>query len=49
MAFYLAVALFETGKIEEAAEVLKSCLPSLQRSPFVETYVKKILGDEAFF
>jgi len=43
--FYLAVALFETGNIEEAAALMRSCLSGLQRSPFVESYVKKILGD----
>jgi hypothetical protein len=42
--FYLAVALFETGDTAGAAEVLKRSLPNLQRTAYVDSYAKKILG-----
>jgi tetratricopeptide (TPR) repeat protein len=45
-AFYFAVALFEAGQRERAAQLLRSCLPKVQRTPFVESYVRKILGAE---
>lgn len=44
LTFYFAVALYETGARDEAAEILTGCLPSLQRTPYVESYVTKILG-----
>jgi predicted Zn-dependent protease len=42
--FYLAVTLHETGAGDEAAAVLRRCLPNISRSPYVEEYVEKILG-----
>jgi hypothetical protein len=42
--FYLAVALFETGDTAGAAAVLKRSLPNLQRTAYVDSYAKKILG-----
>jgi tetratricopeptide (TPR) repeat protein len=42
--FYRAVALYESGRRADAAEVLERALPSLRRTPFVEDYVSKILG-----
>lgn len=42
--FYYAVALYEAGDADRAATVLERCLPDLQRTPFVEAYVERILG-----
>lgn len=42
--FYLAVARFESGDLAGAREVLRPALPRLARSPFVDGYVRKILG-----
>lgn len=42
--FYMAVALFESGDGARAAEILRRSLPNLQRTPFVDTYARKILG-----
>jgi tetratricopeptide (TPR) repeat protein len=42
--FYMAVALYESGEMEEAAEILRSCVEKLQRTSFVEGYIEKILG-----
>jgi hypothetical protein len=44
MSFYMAVALYESGEREEAAEILRSGMENLQRTPFVESYITKILG-----
>ena len=41
--FYLAVSLYEEGDREQAAEVLRRCVDSLRRTPFVESYVDRIL------
>jgi tetratricopeptide (TPR) repeat protein len=41
--FYLAVALFESGRPKEAVEPLELALPQLERTPFVESYAEKIL------
>jgi len=41
--FYLAVALFETGDKAGAAAALKRSLPNLKRTPYVDSYAKKIL------
>ncbi len=49
MAFYCAVALFETGERRAAAELLRPALPRLQRSEFVESYVRRILPGEVAF
>jgi tetratricopeptide (TPR) repeat protein len=45
--FYLAVSLFESGDRTAASEVLERALPGLPRSPFVNSYVERILGDGA--
>lgn len=43
--FYFAVALHESGDRSAAAETLRRALPRLQRSPYVDVYAKKILGE----
>ncbi|HLE59946.1 MAG TPA: tetratricopeptide repeat protein [Thermoanaerobaculaceae bacterium] len=45
LVFYSAVALYETGDRAGAAAALKRCLPNIRRTPFVEEYAKKVLGD----
>jgi predicted Zn-dependent protease len=45
--FYLAVALHETGQAQEAARVLRKALPGIQRTPFVDSYIGRILGTAA--
>ena len=42
--FYLAVALYESGDAQTAAGPLGRALPNLQRTPYVDGYAKKILG-----
>jgi hypothetical protein len=42
--FYMAVALYESGDQTKAAEILKRSLPNLQRTPYVDSYARKILG-----
>ncbi len=42
--FYLAVALYESGDPPAAATALRRSLPHLQRTPYVDTYAKRILG-----
>jgi len=42
--FYLAVALYESGAAQAAAAPLRRSLPNLQRTPYVDGYAKKILG-----
>ena len=42
--FYMAVALFESGDSAGAVAVLKRALPNLKRTPYVDTYSRKILG-----
>ncbi len=42
--FYLAIALYETGDRAAAAAAMRSCLPQLQRTEFVQDYAQKILG-----
>jgi tetratricopeptide (TPR) repeat protein len=42
--FYMAVAYYEVGDRPGATAALKRSLPNLQRTPFVESYVKRILG-----
>jgi hypothetical protein len=46
LCFYLAVSLFETGRREEAAAELRRCLGGLKRTPYVDGYVEKILGEK---
>jgi hypothetical protein len=43
--FYFAVSLYESGDRNAAAATLRRALPRLQRSPYVEGYAKKILGE----
>ena len=40
--FYLAVARFETGDLAGARTALERALPGLQRTEFVEGYVRRI-------
>ena len=42
--FYLAVALYESGDGPGAASALRRSLPNLQKTPFVESYARRILG-----
>ncbi|MFL6194435.1 MAG: tetratricopeptide repeat protein [Thermoanaerobaculia bacterium] len=42
--FYQAVSLFESGDPAGAAASLRRALPGLKRTPYVESYMKKILG-----
>jgi hypothetical protein len=42
--FYMAVAFFESGDRTAAAEALRRSLPNLQRTEYVDSYAKKILG-----
>lgn len=42
--FYAAVALFETGRLTEARQLLDRSLPRLTRSSYIDQYVKKIKG-----
>jgi len=42
--FYMAVALYESGDRTGAATLLKRALPNLKRTPYVDGYAKKILG-----
>jgi hypothetical protein len=42
--FYGAVALFETGNVRGARELLARVLPRLRRTSYVESYVQKIGG-----
>lgn len=43
--FYMAVALYEVGDQPAAATALRRSLPNLQRTPYVQGYVKRILGE----
>ncbi len=42
--FYLAVALYESGDAPAAAAALRRSLPNLKRTPYVDGYAHKILG-----
>lgn len=44
LVFYLAVARYETGDLEGSRVALRAALPRLAPSPFLDQYVKKILG-----
>lgn len=47
LGFYLAVALYETGRLDEARRRLEAVLPLLERTEFVERYRRRILsGDD---
>lgn len=43
--FYFAVALYEIGEREAAAEQLERSLPRIEETAFVREYVEKILAD----
>lgn len=47
MLFYMAVALYESGESEAAAEVLRRSLPHLEPTPFVQSYRSKILEQQS--
>lgn len=40
--FFYAIALYETGEEERAADILDQCRDRLQESPFVSSYIAKI-------
>ncbi|HSK80965.1 MAG TPA: hypothetical protein VLQ45_31220 [Thermoanaerobaculia bacterium] len=42
--FYLAVSLYKLGDQPGAAATMKRAIPKLQKTPFVEEYERKILG-----
>lgn len=42
--FYLAVSLYKLGDQAGAAATMKRAVPKLQKTPFVDEYAKKILG-----
>jgi Flp pilus assembly protein TadD len=42
--FYLAVSLYEMGDQPAATAALKRSLPRLQKSPYIESYVRRITG-----
>jgi len=42
--FYYAVALYESGETEAAADAMRRSLPHLETTPFVERYRDRILG-----
>jgi hypothetical protein len=42
--FYMAVSLYESGDPPSAATALRRALPNLKRTPYVESYIHKILG-----
>jgi tetratricopeptide (TPR) repeat protein len=44
--FYLAVSLYEAGDRPAAAAALKRSLPKLQKTPYIESYVRRILGPD---
>ncbi|MEO8504859.1 MAG: hypothetical protein ABI609_13260 [Acidobacteriota bacterium] len=46
LSFYLAVSLYESGDREAAKRTLRPLLPRLQRTPYVEAYIAKILPGE---
>ena len=42
--FYMAVSLYESGDAAGASAALKRSLPNLKRTPYVESYMRKIMG-----
>ncbi len=44
--FYFSVALYETGARAEARRILEQCLPALEMTTFVQSYVDVILGTD---
>lgn len=42
--FYLAVSLYESGDRPGATAALRRSLPNLQRTPYIDAYARKILG-----
>lgn len=47
LGFYYAVALYETGNQAAAAQAARAALPGLQRTPFVDAYLSRILSSGA--
>lgn len=45
--FYAAVTMWESNRQTEARELLDRALPRLNRTPYVESYVRKILPERA--
>jgi tetratricopeptide (TPR) repeat protein len=43
--FYYAVSLYEAGRAREAVEPLRTSLPHLEQTPFVQSYREKILAE----
>jgi len=44
--FYLAVSLYEAGDRPAAAAALRRSLPKLQKTPYIDSYVRRILGPD---
>lgn len=44
--FYMAVSLYESGDAAAASAALKRALPNLKRTPYVENYLRKIMGPQ---
>ncbi|HTG35345.1 MAG TPA: hypothetical protein VLB76_20690 [Thermoanaerobaculia bacterium] len=44
--FYMAVSLYESGDAAAASAAFKRALPNLKRTPYVESYLRKILGTQ---
>jgi hypothetical protein len=42
--FYMSVVLYESGDAPGAAAALKRALPNLKRTPYVDSYARKILN-----
>ncbi|MCP4900617.1 MAG: hypothetical protein GY906_26940, partial [bacterium] len=46
LSFYNAVALYESGNLEDAKQALESCIDRIQRTPYVDSYIERIQGEE---
>lgn len=44
--FHAAVAMYETGKKDDARRLMQKARPHMVRSPFVDSYVRAILGPD---
>jgi tetratricopeptide (TPR) repeat protein len=42
--FYFGVSLFESDETDEAATAVREAIPLLEQTPFVDSYVERILG-----
>ena len=45
--FYAAVALYETGNKEDARRLMEKARPKMVPGPFVDYYIRAILGSAA--